>query len=89
MRALGVDKILCPQDVGSLDDGYLVAVLKTSVEHGNGHAPAFVADAMQTMTIEHLDLIPTIAIVLPSDTVPWVPFVMNLYLRQSTLNGIG
>ena len=80
MGAVGIDEVFFTKDVGFLEDGYLVAILETAVEHGDGHALAFVADAVQTVAIEHLDLISAVAIVLPSDTVPGVPFVMNLYL---------
>ena len=80
MLAVGVDKIPGSEDVGLQDGRYLVTALKAANEYGDGHTLALYSDAVQTVAIEHLDLISAVAIVLPSDTVPGVPFVMNLYL---------
>ena len=86
---LWADEIPCSEDGSPLDGEDLVAVLEAAVEHGDGHASSTHADIVQSMALEHFNLIAAVAVVLATDAVPGIPFVMHLHLRRSSLDGVG
>ena len=56
---------------------------------GDGYALAFVAEMVQTVPMKHFYLISAVAVVFSPDTVPRVPFFVDLYFRHSAFNRVG
>ena len=85
---VGVDKVLDTLDIGALKSRNLIDIHKSTVKNGDGDALAAISDAMQTMTIEHLNLFATMTIGRTMNTVPRVELEVGLYLYLA-LDAIG
>ena len=77
MLTVGIDEILGPHDIGSLEGWDDVAVLETTVEDGDGDAFSHESDVMQSLPSEHLNLFFAIAIGGCLHTVPRVETVVG------------
>ena len=83
MQAVGIDKVLDSHDVGMLEGRDGIAVLETTVEHGNGHALSTKVDVVQSLPHEHLYLFQAVAITAGLHTVPRVEVCVDSGLDEA------
>ena len=78
--AIGKDEILSTHDVGMEDGRNHVGILEPAVEDGNRESFSFMADAVQVMTAQHLNLFLAIAIGDALDAIPDIEVLVAVLL---------
>ena len=87
-RTVRIDKVLGTGDVRlrkSWDDVY---ILESPVEYGNRHALTTESDVVQTLSLEHLQLILAVAVSYSLDAVPGVESLV-IGVFDVSVDGIG
>ena len=79
--AVGIYKVLGASDVGMLEGWNLVDIHESTIENGDGDALAAIADIVEALTVQHLNLLVAMTIDVALKTVPRVEMGVGLGLQ--------
>ena len=81
--AVGIYKILGASDVGMLEGWNLVDIHESTIENGDGDSLAAIADIVEALTVQHLNLLVAMTIDVALKTVPRVEMGVGLGLQYA------